>query len=296
MLVSDLINDLALNAYNPVKSQVTEPMWMSFINSAVRDARNSGWMLPQHNAENVELLSQVFEYDVPSGFAFVQSIRWGDRTNSTADTTDTGTDLDGALSDTTGKTVTVDNNDLFVVNDLIQVDDEIMLVTAVSATIETLTVTRGYFSSTAATHSDNASVLRPNADVTYDTEIPQAYWEPKLDSGGSGGAGATSGSRPMIVFNARLFTFTAGTPLQFVGQKRPTIYTEITETVDGHMESFLLERALYRGASFMAVGGGEGARALLDRSRDALALSEQFLGRAPAEFRVRPHSRRIPGR
>ena len=277
MLVSDLINDLSLDVHDPARNQITEDMWVSFINQAARDARNSGWLLPHHNAENVELLAQTFEYDVPAGFAYIQSIRWGDRTNSNADTTDTGTDLDGALSDTTGTTVTVDNNDLFVINDLIQVDDEIMLVTAISTSLETLTVARGYFSSTAATHSDGADVLRPNADVTYDTEIPQAYWEPKLDSGGSGGAGATSGSRPMIVFNARLFTFTAGTPLQFVGQKRPTIYSAVTETVDDQMESFLLERALYRGSRYVAVGGGEAARALLSTGDNALALSEQFL-------------------
>ena len=296
MLVSDLINDLSLDIHDPARKTITESMWVSFINQAVRAARNSGWLLPLENAENVELLSQTFEYDVPAGFAYLQSIRWGDRTNSTADTTDTGTDLDGALGDTTGTTVTVDDNDLFVVNDLIQVDDEIMLVTAVSTTLETLTVIRGYFSSTAATHSDGADVLRPNADVTYDTEIPQAYWELKLDTGGSGGQGATSGSRPIVVFNARLFTFTAGTPLQFVGQKRPTIYTLITETVDDQMESFLLEKALYHGSRYAAVGGGEAARALLSAGRDALALSEQFLGRHPAEFRVRPHSRRVPGR
>lgn len=64
--------------------------------------------------------------------------------------------INGALSDTTGTTVTVDNGTYFQVGNVVRVDDEQMHVTAIST--NTLTVTRGFAGSTAATHADNAPV------------------------------------------------------------------------------------------------------------------------------------------
>ncbi len=52
--------------------------------------------------------------------------------------------------------IDVDHGEYFQVGHLIRVDDEIMLVTAIVA--DTLTVTRGYSGSTAATHADDAPV------------------------------------------------------------------------------------------------------------------------------------------
>ncbi len=64
--------------------------------------------------------------------------------------------------DTTETGVDVDNGGYFHMGDVIQVDDEYMWVSAISG--DTLTVTRGFGSTTAATHADNTVVyIRSNA-------------------------------------------------------------------------------------------------------------------------------------
>ena len=73
--------------------------------------------------------------------------------------------LDGALSDTTGTTV-VYESDLFSSEEenllgngaLIEIDQELMLVTSANTSTRTLTVARGYAGTTAATHSDEANL------------------------------------------------------------------------------------------------------------------------------------------
>jgi hypothetical protein len=52
--------------------------------------------------------------------------------------------------------VDVDTGTVFRVGDIIMIEDEVMLVTVIST--NTLTVTRGYGSSTAATHADNTAI------------------------------------------------------------------------------------------------------------------------------------------
>jgi hypothetical protein len=47
----------------------------------------------------------------------------------------------------------------FAVNDAVRIDDEILLVTAIDTSAETLTVTRGALGSTAATHASGAEVI-----------------------------------------------------------------------------------------------------------------------------------------
>ena len=73
--------------------------------------------------------------------------------------------LDGALSDTTGTSV-VYESDLFSSEEenllgsgaLIEIDQELMLVTSANTSTRTLTVARGYAGTTAATHSDEANL------------------------------------------------------------------------------------------------------------------------------------------
>lgn len=273
--------------------QVLEPQLLVFINRAAKDVINSGWLLPQEHSENVELLSNEYEYDVPARFAYIKEIRIGDKTADNASTVDSGTDLGAAISSTTAVTITVGDSSIFTVNDLIQVDSEIMLVTAVASST-TLTVTRGYFSTTAATHDNSSDVDRPLAGLTFETIVPRAYWSFKLQTGGANTTTAALGSRPQIVFNSDFFNFTAGTPLQLVGQKRPATYSAGTDTVDAQMESFLIERATAYAARFLYAQNGA---AHLNRVyQESLSLSAAFLARHPAEFRVRASSTRVPGR
>jgi hypothetical protein len=273
--------------------RVTEPVLLTFINRAARDLINSGWLLPQEHAENIELFTTEYEYDVPARFAYIKEIRVGDLTAGNADTLDSGTDLGAAIADTTATTITVGDSSIFTVNDLIQVDDEIMLVTAVPSST-TLTVTRGYFSTTAATHDNSTDVDRPNANTIFDTIVPRAYWHLKLQTGGANTTTAALGSRPQIIFNAALFSYTAGTPLQIVGQKRPSTYSAGTDTLDAQMESFVVERATAYAARFLFA---QGDHPHLDTVyRQSWAVSSHFLSLHPAEFRVRPNSTRVPGR
>jgi hypothetical protein len=74
--------------------------------------------------------------------------------------------LDGAMSDTTGTTLTYESGlfsseeeNLLGNGALVEVDQELMLVTAANTSTRTLTVSRGYAGTTAATHADEANVF-----------------------------------------------------------------------------------------------------------------------------------------
>ena len=74
--------------------------------------------------------------------------------------------LDGAMSDTTGTTLTYESGlfsseeeNLLGNGALIEVDQELMLVTAANTSTRTLTVSRGYSGTTAATHADKTNVF-----------------------------------------------------------------------------------------------------------------------------------------
>ena len=74
--------------------------------------------------------------------------------------------LDGAMSDTTGTTLTYESGlfsseeeNLLGNGAIVEVDQELMLVTAANTSTRTLTVSRGYAGTTAATHADNTNVF-----------------------------------------------------------------------------------------------------------------------------------------
>ena len=297
MLVSELLEELSQHLADPSMKLINSRQLLVFANSAARDLINSGWLLPIEHAENIELLSNEYEYDVPTNFAYIKEIRIGDQTYGNASTVDTGTEMAEAL-DATETAIDVDDGSIFTVNDLMQVDDEVMLVTAIAT--NTLTVTRGYFSTTAATHLDNANILRPLADTVFDFLVPRAYWRMKIQTGGSNTTTAALGSRAQVVFNARYFSFTAGTPLQFVGQRRPTLYTALTATLDFHIESYIRERAMAYAQRYASavMGGGvpEDVNVRRNIAREGMANSEVFIRLHPQEFRVAPGSTRVPGR
>ena len=265
---------------------------LGFLNMAARDVRNSGWLIRMQNVESVQLLSDIYEYDVPLRFAYIKELRLGDSTSDNASTVDTGTLIDDADVTATDTTLTVDDGSIFTVSDLMQVDSEIMLITVIATNL--LTVTRGYFGTTGATHANNAAILRPLADVRYDTIIPRAYWRLKTQSGGANTTAAAQGDRPQVIFDKRFFSFTSATPIQFIGQRRPTTSYASGNTIDADMESFLLERAIAYAARFLYAQGD--APHMQSVYRDAMASSTQFLRSHPQEFRVRPNSTLVPGR
>jgi len=74
--------------------------------------------------------------------------------------------LDGAMSDTTGTSVVYESGlfsseeeNLLGNGALIEIDQELMLVTAANTSTRTLTVSRGYAGTTAATHADKTNIF-----------------------------------------------------------------------------------------------------------------------------------------
>ena len=74
--------------------------------------------------------------------------------------------LDGAMSDTTGTTLTYESGlfsseeeNLLGNGALVEGDQELMLVTAANTSTRTLTVSRGYSGTTAATHADKTNIF-----------------------------------------------------------------------------------------------------------------------------------------
>ena len=297
--VKQLLTRAADHIGDPAMEKVKLHQWLNFLNDAADDLVGMGWLLPIEMAESLELRNNVYQYDVPANFAYVESVWLGDKKIGDASTVDTGINIDAAVADTTGTSVTTEAQspaNLFAVNDLIQIDDEIMRITVIGSTT-TLTVDRGYFSTTAATHDNASDILRPLADVTYDVRLEKAYWDLELDTGGAGGQVGTGGSQAVLLVNSAYVSFVQGTPVRFKGQKRPNAdYTAVTENIDFHVESFLRERAsAYATRLLQAVDPQRGPE-LAQLRREMMALSEKFEDTHPQEFRIRQSSERVPGR
>lgn len=73
-LVSDLKNDIALRIHDANMLEVSTTQLLNFINMAVRDMRNAGWVLPQ--AEDISLTEAVntWTFAVPAGFMYIHTI------------------------------------------------------------------------------------------------------------------------------------------------------------------------------------------------------------------------------
>jgi hypothetical protein len=73
-LVSDLKTDIALRIHDANMSEVSTIQLLNFINMAVRDMRNAGWLIPI--AEDVSLVEAVntWTFAVPSGFVYLHTL------------------------------------------------------------------------------------------------------------------------------------------------------------------------------------------------------------------------------
>ena len=134
-------------------------------------------------------------FDVPSGLSMVQDIYFRDKVDSTTllnlnDTLDESTTLitttlNGAISDATATSVTVTSATTLRANQVITVGSEEMSISSISS--NTLTVSRGANSTTAATHSYGADVLIYPVTDTEDKK--QGTASNKFIISASGGAG-----------------------------------------------------------------------------------------------------------
>lgn len=212
MLLRELIDEIMEHLQLPDEIGLGIPSMMTYVNSAARDARNSGWLVHLEDDESITFAQDTWEYAVPASFAYVRDLR--------------------VENDTTSPS-------------------------------------------------------------TWDEIIPEGYWAPpRIDAG-----------VPKF-FLIRPFMIPVGLKMKVVGQKRPSLYSALTDTIDSGMESFLRERAIVYSMSFLRASaksiwtetdsGVDSERfAMWDRRRRD---SELMLGRHPQEFRTRPSSWYVPGR
>lgn len=104
--------------------------------------------------------------------------------------------LTAAIATAGATSCTVMNGSWFAINDVITIDTEQMLVTNVSGS--TLTITRGYNGTTAATHSANIAVYGPAWSEVAATPAARQYW-PDYGTGADSDDNWNTGT---VIFNS----------------------------------------------------------------------------------------------
>jgi G:T/U-mismatch repair DNA glycosylase len=135
-----------------------------FINQAIIDSTGHAY----DPIENIELHGdgKQTRFDIPSNISMISKVEYRAKVSSTRihaaavafdeQTTIAGTTLDGAISSTSATSVPVASASTLRADQVILVGSEQMSISSISG--NTLTVARGHNSTTAATHSDGATV------------------------------------------------------------------------------------------------------------------------------------------
>lgn len=74
MLVSELYGDIALRIHDVGNAEVSTAQMISFINMAVRDARNAGWLLDLEEDESLTQSATTYSFTVPANFAYIHRV------------------------------------------------------------------------------------------------------------------------------------------------------------------------------------------------------------------------------
>ncbi len=82
LTVDELRGEIAHHVQDPAYLLVNRAQVLTFINSAAWDAQNEGWLLDTQD-ESITFSSSDFEYDVPSGFAYIHEL-WMEGTTGTS--------------------------------------------------------------------------------------------------------------------------------------------------------------------------------------------------------------------
>lgn len=72
---ADIIDRIASQVRPWGDFEMTIAQMQLFINQAIEDAASSGWLVDLEDAEALEFSANTYEYDVPSSFAYVGSLR-----------------------------------------------------------------------------------------------------------------------------------------------------------------------------------------------------------------------------
>lgn len=126
------------------------------------------------------------------------------------------------------------------------------------------------------------TMVKERTGGPFKIELPGTYWWINASA--------------KLIFEPSLYRPEAGTPVLLIGQKRPSLYSSGTDTVDSGMEAFLRERASAYALRLLAAGRSEFAQYRQQEAELAFRDSELLLARHPQEFRVLPNSKLVPGR
>lgn len=185
----------SLQSDGSTKNLVTEPIDSSETAIDVDDAS----VLSQY--EIIQINNEIMRIESISSNTLTVT-RGFRNTTATTHATDTTslTTLAANVTTTDGTSVTLTSSDSLSVDDLIKIDSETMRITAIDTETNIVTVTRGWHSSTGATHTSGATVYKydDNGLIKEHDEITRGitisyYAEPdKLEA--SGGNNAIDGT------------------------------------------------------------------------------------------------------
>jgi len=201
-LVSDVSAEIALRIHDVANAEISTAQLLSFVNMAVKDARNAGWLIDLEEDESLTEAATTFSFAVPANFAYIRRI------------------------------------------------------------------------------------LRQNTALnTYDFEIDRNSWRLGLDGGVA-----------VLFFDDWRYDPIGGAHLKIIGQKRPTLYTAVGNTVDAFLDAFLREKATYYAGIFASFGESEYARTRQQAALLANQEATRLLSQSPQVFRMHQDSRHVPGR
>jgi len=65
---------VALGVRDPERALLADAEYGFFVNDAILDLRNSGWLQPLEEDETTEMATDTYEYDVPASFSYVYAL------------------------------------------------------------------------------------------------------------------------------------------------------------------------------------------------------------------------------
>lgn len=200
--VTTLEGNIALRIHDTANAELTAAQLLLFINMAVQDITNAGWLIYLEEDESLTEAATTFSFAVPATFAYINKI------------------------------------------------------------------------------------LRQNTVTsTYDEALDDNGWRLGLDAGVA-----------TLFFNELRYDPFPGGHLKIVGQRRPTVYTAGSDTIDAGLEAVLREGAAFYAFQFVAAGRSEYAGWRQAETSIAYDRFNRLLSYAPQQFRMKPNSRYVPGR
>lgn len=75
MIVEELIDEIQLHIHDTATAELTRIQLLTFLNSAARDFRGTGWYRYLEDDEGITVAAQTYDYDIPRAFATIKEVR-----------------------------------------------------------------------------------------------------------------------------------------------------------------------------------------------------------------------------